>query len=92
MYKSINTSVLHDEKLSLKAKGLLAYLLIMPNGWKGQIYNIVNSHPDGERSVQSAMKELVDNGYAKLKHVYSKEERKFKGCHYEILDQKKQSN
>jgi len=54
---------LRDKKLSLKAKGLLAYLLTLPEDW--QVYqNELQSHfKDGRDSIASAMDQLVKAGY-----------------------------
>lgn len=49
--------------LSLKATGLLTYLLSKPDGWKVRMNDIYKRFTDGETSVRSALNELVKNGY-----------------------------
>ncbi|MCM3708568.1 DnaD domain protein [Cytobacillus firmus] len=49
--------------LSLKATGLLTYILSRPDGWQIRMKDIQNKFNDGETSVRSAMKELISTGY-----------------------------
>ena len=85
-YKSVNMAPSKDKRLSFKARGVLYYLIGMSDGWKGQVFNIINaSEHDGKSSVQSALKELRDCGYAKLV-TPSKQDGKFVGKYYEISD------
>lgn len=49
--------------LSLKATGLLTYILSRPDGWQIRMKDIQNRFNDGETSVRSAMKELMTMGY-----------------------------
>jgi hypothetical protein len=84
-YKTLNTLFLLDDRLSWKAKGILGYLLSKPENWRGQRYNLVWASKDGERSVKSGLKELVDTGYAELK-ILPRKDGKFQGKYYEISD------
>src|SRR6478736_9249513 len=57
--------MLQDRDLSLKAKGLLSYLLSLPDNWKiyhSQLMHAVNC---GETCLRSTMEELIEKGYAK---------------------------
>ena len=56
-------SLLNDEKVSLKAKGLFVYIQSKPEGWKFSAEKITLSNLDGRDSVISALKELEENGY-----------------------------
>ena len=85
--KTINTKFVNDKSLSLKAKGILIYLLSKPPNWKGQLFDIAQSSPDGRKSVRAGMRELVANGYAKIEAKPMKDG-KFQGKHYCISDQK----
>lgn len=52
-----------SRNLSLKAKGLLTFLLSSLEGeafYKTELYNML---PDGKASINTAFKELVENGY-----------------------------
>lgn len=54
---------LKDEKLSFKAKGLLAYMLSLPDDWVFYETELVNHSTDGLASVKSGLKELQERGY-----------------------------
>ncbi len=62
----VSNTVLNDNRLSLKAKGVLCYLLSKPPDWRPLIADICAHCRDGERAIQSALKELSKFGYAKL--------------------------
>ena len=64
--KGINTTAFVDTRLSIKAKGVMAYLLSKPDGWRGQVFDIVNNSTSGKKTVQAALKELTIYGYVKL--------------------------
>lgn len=61
----LNNEFLRDESLSLKAKGLLAYILSLPDDWKIYFEEIEKHHKDGKSSLRAAWKELEENGYAR---------------------------
>lgn len=54
----MDKTFLEDDRLSYKAKGLLAYLLSKPDDWKVIVGNLVNSSKDGKASVYAGLKEL----------------------------------
>lgn len=54
---------LEDERISYKAKGILAYLLSKPDNWKVIVGNLVNYSTDGKASVYAGLKELKECGY-----------------------------
>jgi len=64
-YVQINKTCLRDKRLSWKSKGLLSYMLSLPDNWV--IYNkeLVNHSCDGMDSLKSAIKELKQYGYLK---------------------------
>lgn len=57
---------LTDDRLSFKARGLLAYILSKPDHWKTSSHQLAKVGPDGLTSVRTGMKELQDLGYASL--------------------------
>lgn len=69
-YKAINTSAAKDKTLSIKAKGVMFYFLSKPDGWHGHIYDVANNSASGRASVQSAIKELKEKGYVRLKREH----------------------
>ena len=54
---------LQDKRLSLKAKGLLSYMLSLPDDWDYSLKGLTTGCRDGIDSVRSAVHELEDGGY-----------------------------
>tara|TARA_Y100000004_G_scaffold145069_1_gene165438 strand:- start:415 stop:1056 length:642 start_codon:yes stop_codon:yes gene_type:complete len=63
----ISNVFLRDERLSLKSKGLLAYVLSLPNDWVLYVSELANHHKDGTSAIYSAFKELTELGYVRRK-------------------------
>lgn len=59
----IDKTFLEDERLSFKAKGILAYLLSKPDNWKVIVGNLVKYSKDGKSAVYAGLKELKECGY-----------------------------
>ena len=54
---------LRDERLSLKAKGLLSMLLSLPDDWEISIRGLASIMTDGVGAVQTGINELIEAGY-----------------------------
>ncbi len=52
-----------DPRLSFKARGILLYLLSLPEDWVISIKNIIEKTPDGRDAVYSGISELKKHGY-----------------------------
>lgn len=65
-FARIPKTLLDDQYLSWKAKGILSYLLGKPNHWKLQMTDLVNKSRDGADSVKAGIRELRESGYVKL--------------------------
>ena len=66
--KNVNYTVmsnhhLQDKRLSLKAKGLLSYMLSLPDDWDYSLKGLTTGCRDGIDSVRSAVRELEASGY-----------------------------
>ena len=59
----LDKTVLEDDRLSFKAKGILAYLLSKPDNWKVIVGNLVKYSKDGKSAVYAGLKELKECGY-----------------------------
>ncbi|GED14829.1 helix-turn-helix domain-containing protein [Aneurinibacillus migulanus] len=59
----MNKTGLQDKQLSWKAKGLLAYMLSMPDNWKFHNEELATHSPEGVGVIKSAIKELKERGY-----------------------------
>ena len=84
----LSNDFLEDKKLSLKAKGLLAYILSLPDDWKIWFEEIVQHHSDGITAVRNAWKELENEGYAQTVKVMNEETNMVKFWYKEVSDTK----
>ena len=57
---------LRDKRLSLKAKGMMSFLLALPDDWEYTIEGLVTQLKDGTTAVRAALKELEACGYMKI--------------------------
>ena len=65
-YTTISNVFLRDKELSLKAKGLLATILSLPETWDFSIKGICATIKEGTTAVYSAIDELKERGYCKV--------------------------
>lgn len=65
-YTTISNVFLRDEKLSLKAKGLLATIMSLPDTWDFSIKGICTIVKEGTTAIYSAIDELKTFGYCKV--------------------------
>ena len=63
-------SLLNNNKISLKAKGLFVYIQSKPDGWNFSADRIALSHVEGRESIMSALKELETHGYLKRQKIH----------------------
>ncbi|NJN77577.1 MAG: hypothetical protein HC803_04000 [Saprospiraceae bacterium] len=84
-FTQISNEVLLDERLSFKARGILALLLSRPKDWKIYVDEIVErSDMDGKHSVRTGFKELKALGYVDLVKVWNDATGKFEGTVYQL--------
>ena len=65
-FVQVPRETIRDSALSWKARGLLTYLLDMPDGWDVRSEFLANEGPDGKDAVQTGLKELRTHGYYRL--------------------------
>ena len=65
-YTTISNVFLREKELSLKAKGLLATILSLPENWDFSIKGICATIKEGTTAVYSAIDELKERGYCKV--------------------------
>lgn len=87
-YAQISRSMLHDRNLSLKAKGLLSYLLSLPGDWKIYHSQLMQALNCGESCLNSGFEELIQQGYARRERSRSSKGT-FNPYRYEISEFKK---
>lgn len=62
-FVQVDNTMIYDERLSLKAKGLLLLMLSRPNDWVFYEDELVKHCTDGVSSLRSGLAELKDCGY-----------------------------
>lgn len=84
-YTIICNHVFRNNRLSWKAKGLLAEMLSMPNDWKFSTIELIQRAKDGRDAVYSAIKELEDAGYLQREKA-TNEKGQFIGYDYNVYE------
>lgn len=69
-----------DHRMSWQAKGLLSYLLHLPDDWKVTIDDLRKRSKNGRTSTESIVKELI-----KLKYIKKHSRKQLKGYHGKFL-------
>lgn len=68
-FTMVANEVLSNERLSLKAKGMYAYLFSKPDGWDFSGHRIIEETKEGRSAVFAAMRELIKEGYLNKKKL-----------------------
>lgn len=82
-YTTMANHHLRDERLSLRAKGLLSMLLGLPDDWEISIRGLSSIVRDGVASVQTGINELIGAGYIVRQRQHA-EDGTFAGFEYII--------
>ena len=86
-YTTISNQLFKNKTISLKAKGLMAYLLSLPNDWDLSINGIVACSKEGRGAIRNTFTELISTGYIERKQIRDKG--KFVGYDYFVFEQPK---
>ena len=62
-YTVMSNHHLRNEKLSLKAKGLLSQMLSLPEKWNYTLSGLCAINPESKDAIRSALRELEEQGY-----------------------------
>lgn len=62
-YTVMSNYHLRDKNLSLKAKGLLSYMLSLPDDWDYSINGLVAINKESVRAIRNILSELKENNY-----------------------------
>lgn len=81
----VSNDCLKDSRLSWKAKGIICYIMSLPDDWKLSVKDLQNRATDGRDSLYSGIKELEKYGYCK-KVMMRKADGTIEGYSYEISD------
>ncbi len=68
-YATTPNELLNNENLSLKAKGLFAYLQSKPENWRFSVGRMAGQLKEGKEAITKALKELEDYGILSRKAV-----------------------
>lgn len=77
---------LRDYNLSLKAKGLLSYLLSLDNNWELTIIGLSKTLKEGRESISTTMNELIDAGYIERILLHDEKNGKLLGYDYTVYE------
>lgn len=80
----IPNAILRDEVLTFFDKGLLCYLLSLPEDWEIKVAYIAEHFGETERYILRTMKNLIDAGYCRRVPRYEKG--RLAGQHYQVTD------
>lgn len=76
-YVVLDKRFLQNREISWQAKGLLSYMLSMPDDWQFNLRDLAKRSVNGRDSTQSIIKELIAAGYIRRRQL--KEKGKFAG-------------
>lgn len=84
-YTIISNAWARDERLSLKARGLLTLILSHRVGWNITIESLARTNPEGKAAIRTAVNELESFGYLAREHMRD-EGGAFVGYDYVLTD------
>ena len=74
-YTVISNDLLRDTRLSYRARGIISYALSNANGWRITLKTLWKGGEEGRDAVITAIKELKNYGYVRIKPIYNKKMR-----------------
>jgi hypothetical protein len=88
LYAKISNQLLQNNKLSLKARGLMAFILSLPDSWEihAEFLHESASEQDGRHAVTGAMQELKSFGYLSLRVIRDQRTNKITGSEWTAFD------
>jgi hypothetical protein len=90
-FTTIHNHSLKNNNLSWKAKGILAYIMSLPEDWEIHTKELMKHASDGRDSLMSGIKELREHGYIEYKKYKDDDTGKF--IHnYDVYDEPQTGN
>lgn len=74
-YTVMSNYHLRDKKLTFKAKGMLSFMLSLPDDWDYSLNGLCSVSKEGIKAVRNILKELEENYYLERKRIQNS-----KGC------------
>lgn len=84
-FSQIENACLRDDRLSLEAVGLLAYMLSMSDGWKFSTYQLATHFKKNEKTILGYLNELKECGYLEIRRTRD-EKCKITGSEWDIFE------
>lgn len=84
-FTTVNNDYLQDVLLSWKAKGMITYIMSLPEEWNLNISDLKNRSKDGRDATANGIKELIENGYCSREKKRN-ESGMFVGYEYHVSD------
>lgn len=84
-FTCVPNETLRDKRLTLKARGLLAFCLSLPDTWEYSVEGLARATGEGRDSIKSALKELEAGGYL-IRQQARNEQGKLAGMEYTLFD------
>ncbi len=84
-YSAMSNYHLFDKNLSFKAKGLLSFMLCVPDTWEFSVKGLAAMAKDGIDSITTSLKELENSGYIE-RHRSRNEKGQVTGTEYIIYE------
>lgn len=69
-FTTIDNTVIKDNSLTWKARGIFNYLWSMPEDWDFYMTEVVNHSIDGMTALKSGIKELEEHGYLRRTRIH----------------------
>lgn len=66
----IPNAAIRDQRLSWKARGLLVYLLSMPDNWRTNTTQLRGAGIDGRDAIRAGLTELEEAGYLQRRRIH----------------------
>lgn len=89
-YVTISNEIMREKGITLKAKGLYALVMSLPDDWDFTLKGICAISKENYTAINAAVKELIEAGYCKREQA--KEDGRFSGYDYRFFDSKNDSS
>ena len=88
-FTHISNELLQCKEISYRARGIATYLLSKPGEWETSMTDLMNNSPkEGRDSIQTALKELQQHGFATRNRIRDIETNQYHGERWFISDDK----